>query len=412
MRKKLKSMNILKGIGIIMIIIVHNRHFIMKDLSGYRQLMNYGQMGCQLFFLVSGMTLCYSWFHLLENNQGQSALICCLKFTLRRYLRLAPGFFLVMAANFLLNVLLMDVLGYSPGFIMNRDPKAVLANILFLHGLFPDYINSVFPGGWYIGTTFLLYLLFPILAALFQRLYTLNHYLVLPLPVIFLGLNIMLVRYLVIASGGNMYPYNNSFLYYLFTNQLPCFSLGILLYFQEADLKKYFMKKCFMEKCPLIVSTGLFLAFSLVTMRLYLMPASGSNYGANDCRAYLYAVMPSLAGLSFYWLAVSLIHAEHKRSALPSRKLRRDDKVLARFADFLAECGESSYGMYLIHGFVCWYGIKGITDALTHSGYEYNDLLLYMTLLLPSVFVVYVAGLYMEKLLSWMDARLQRLVRH
>ena len=61
MNQKLKSMDIIKGIGIIMIIIVHNRHFLMLDMSGLRPLMNYGQMGCQLFFFVSGFALCYAW---------------------------------------------------------------------------------------------------------------------------------------------------------------------------------------------------------------------------------------------------------------------------------------------------------------------------------------------------------------
>lgn len=60
MKKQLNTLNLLKGIGILMVIMVHNRHFIMKDMSGLRPLINYGQMGCQLFFFVSGMALCYS----------------------------------------------------------------------------------------------------------------------------------------------------------------------------------------------------------------------------------------------------------------------------------------------------------------------------------------------------------------
>lgn len=55
MNQKLKSMDIIKGIGIIMIIIVHNRHFLMQDMSGLRPLINYGQMGCQLFLLCVGI---------------------------------------------------------------------------------------------------------------------------------------------------------------------------------------------------------------------------------------------------------------------------------------------------------------------------------------------------------------------
>ena len=83
MNQKLKSMDILKGIGIIMIIIVHNRHFLMQDMSGLRPLINYGQMGCQLFFFVSGFSLCYAWEHLSEPRRAPKYA----RFVLRRYLK-------------------------------------------------------------------------------------------------------------------------------------------------------------------------------------------------------------------------------------------------------------------------------------------------------------------------------------
>ena len=60
------------------------------------------------------------------------------------------------------------------GFIMNREPRALLVNILFLHGLFPCAVNNVFPGGWYIGTAFLLYIAFPPLYTVFQKLRNVN----------------------------------------------------------------------------------------------------------------------------------------------------------------------------------------------------------------------------------------------
>ena len=401
MNKTLKSLDILKGIGIIMIIIVHNRHFIMKDMTGYRQLMNYGQMGCQLFFFVSGMALCYSWFHLYEKNQQKPFPILYGKFILRRYLRLAPGFLIILAVNYLLNVLLMDILHYSPGFIINRSPKAILANILFVHGIYPDAINSVFPGGWYIGTTFLLYLVFPFFVMLFQKLNTINHFLIMPLPLIFLCLNHMLLKQWSIASEGSLYPYNNSFLYYFFTNQLPCFLLGILLYFQENNHSDNFPRhrKRFSEKCPLFLSIGLFLGISFIAVRLYLLPEEN----------YRYTYLPSLVGLSFYWLAISMIHLEHWGESLSKHKKHRMRPTILQFiTDFLAQCGKNSYGMYLIHAFVCWYGIKGITDAMKNCGYDYPDLTLYLILLLPSIFIVYVAGLYMGELIGFIDKKLRK----
>ena len=40
-KSKLASLDILKGIAIIMIIIVHNRHFLMKNMDGLRQLISH-----------------------------------------------------------------------------------------------------------------------------------------------------------------------------------------------------------------------------------------------------------------------------------------------------------------------------------------------------------------------------------
>ncbi|MDE7324428.1 MAG: acyltransferase [Lachnospiraceae bacterium] len=409
MKKQLKSLNVLKGIGILMIIMVHNRHFIMKDMSGLRQLINYGQMGCQLFFMVSGMALCYSWYHLTSKYTGlqetqltfRQRILCSGQFILRRYLRLAPGFLIILCINYMLNVLFMDVLDHSPGFIVNREPAAILTNLLFLHGFFPDYINNVFPGGWYIGTTFILYALFPLLILLFEKLYSLKRHSILIIPVIFLALNCVLLRNIANTTHNALYPYNNSFLYYFFTNQLPCFSLGIMLYFQE--------KTGFSAKCPLPVSILLSAVTCFVSIRLYLMPEQN----------FIYSVIPSLVGLSYYWLAVSFIHIElcaaspeetkdcgtNLRAAESSQHAAR--RIIHPFTDFIASCGSNSYGMYLVHAFVSWYGLKDLSYFLTQGGYTYNDLLLYCALYLPTVFVIYVLGLYMAKLLDIIDKKLR-----
>lgn len=399
MKKQLQSLNILKGIGILMVIMVHNRHFIMKDMSGLRQLINYGQMGCQLFFMVSGMALCYSWFHLVskytDSSAAQSAsgrltfkqrILCSGKFILRRYLRLAPGFVIILCVNYLLNVLFIDILDHSPGFIINRKPAAIITNLLFIHGFFPDYINNVFPGGWYIGTTFILYALFPLLIFAFEKLYSLKRWLIYIIPVILLLFNCVLVRHIAGATQNELYPYNNSFLYFFFTNQLPCFSLGILLFFQE--------KTNFSSKCPLPVSVILFAVACYASIRLYLMPEQN----------FIFSVIPSLAGFSFYWLAVSFIHVELRTVQTSEHILRHIGHV---FTGFIASCGSNSYGMYLVHAFISWYALKDISYFLTKGGYEYNDLRLYCVLYLPSVLVIYVLGFLMKFLLDFIDKKLR-----
>ncbi len=376
MNQKLRSLDILKGIAVIMIIIVHNRHFIMQDLSGLRQLINFGQMGCQLFFFTSGYSLCYSWEHM---PPSKNRFFC---FILRRYLRLAPGFLIFMVFNLILNILLIDVLNLSPGFVMNRDPRAILANVLFLHGLYPDAINSVFPGGWYIGTAFLLYVTFPVLYTVFQKLGRIHPACMAGIPALLLLLNMPLVRWIASASGGELFIGNNTFLYYLFTNQLPCFSLGLLLYFQNAKRRLRF---------PAAAHATLFAVFAASCIALYL----------DEPAPIFYTVLPSLAGLAVYSLAAVMIRIETDGS----KSARVRTSPVSRF---LADCGRNSYGMYLVHSLVSWYGMKALTALLTQHGRTYNDLLLYGLVLVPSVLIIYALGRRVEKALTRIDHRLRR----
>ncbi len=113
---------------------------------------------------------------------------------------------------------------------------------------------------------------------------------------------------------------------------------------------------------------------------------------------FIYSVIPSLVGLSFYWLAVSFIHIELCAANLPKKHF---------LTDLIASCGSHSYGMYLVHAFVSWYGLKDLSYFLTLGGNTYNDLLLYCVLYLPTVFVIYVLGLYMTKLLDMIDRKLR-----
>lgn len=385
MKRTLKSLDILKGIAIIMIIIVHNRHFIIQHTNGIlHQLINFGQMGVSIFFMVSGMALCYSYmgqYKSFPEKDITSYFSSYFQFIARRYLRLAPGFFIIFAINILLNFLLIDILNYSPGYIMNREPIGLFVNLLFLHGLFPKYINSVFPSGWYIGTTFLLYVLFPILFFLFHKIYQKNKHFIFILPIFFWLVYYLLTRVIAYFSNYSFYPYNCSFLYFFFMNQLPCFSMGILLFFHEKD--------SFSLKCPLPISLLLGFGFTLLAFYLYVQP---DHY-------FFFTVIPFLVSIAAYWFAIFLLHIE-QHQGFPS--------TLHAITDFIADCGKNSYSMYLMHGFFSWYSIKALTLFLTERKIIYNDLLLYLALLPITIFLVYVTGRSFSNLLNKIDSKLRK----
>ena len=375
---KLQSLDILKGIAILMIIVVHNRHFTLQNTAGFRQLINFGQMGCQIFFLVSGMALCYSWSHSVAKQpiyhiSDWFSHYC--SFIKSRYLRLAPGFLLILGVNYLLNVILIDWFNLSAGFVMNREPAALLSNILFIHGLSPAYINNVFPGGWYIGTTFLLYLLFPVLISIYTFLYKRCPHSIIVLPLLFWSIGFGLLLLLSRMNNPLLSAANNSYLYFCVLNQLPCFSLGITLYYQEQDN--------FSVKVPLLISVPFTVITLLLSIYLFIRPI----------HPYIFFILPTLTGFAFYWLAVVLLHLEKKGALIQ--------------LSFLISCGRNSYGMYLIHAFFCWYGIKALTAFLTQHNISGPDLVLYIILLPITIFCVYHAGKLMTRLLDIIDSKLR-----
>lgn len=377
-------MDIIKGIAIIMVIMVHNRHFIMLDMSGLRQLINYGQMGCQLFFFVSGFSLCYAWEKMEAAKPDRHFIPAGILFILRRYLRLIPGFLIIMFINWHMTTFYSNHIDYPVGFVMNQDRSAMITTALFMHGLSPDFINNVFPGGWYIGTAFLLYITFPLLFLLFKLLSRIHYICLTLIPLLLFFSNRFLLEYLAATYGSEFYPSNNSFTYFLFTNHLTCFGLGILLYFFE--------KKDFSVKCPFVISAVISAAAAYWSMRLYILPETDD---------YLYAMLPSLVGFAAFWMAAAFTHVEKKLMKLSW-------KIPPFFlTEFLASCGRHSYGMYLVHSFVSWHGLKMLRYFLTLNENTYNDISVYWKAFVPSILIVYVIGLGMDQVLSAIDSMLR-----
>jgi peptidoglycan/LPS O-acetylase OafA/YrhL len=111
----------------------------------------WGARGVQLFFVVSALTLMTSW---TERGDGAEA------FYIRRLFRIAPLFWLAIV--FYLWLWGTRPTGYAPDGIATWH---VVMTAAFLHGLHPETITSVVPGGWSVADEVLFYAIFPFLAA-------------------------------------------------------------------------------------------------------------------------------------------------------------------------------------------------------------------------------------------------------
>lgn len=136
--RELAWIDALRGYAVLGVVIVHSG-------SPYPELgasMGWGARGVQLFFVVSAFTLCLSWN---SRHEGVAA------FFLRRFLRIAPMFWVALAYY----------VWAAPAGTYQTWQVAITA--AFLHGFHPDTINSLVPGDWSIAVEMGFYLLFPAL---------------------------------------------------------------------------------------------------------------------------------------------------------------------------------------------------------------------------------------------------------
>ena len=146
--KKLQFLDSLRGLAILLVLLVHGGGLV--ELFGTRlAVANVGQRGVQLFYEISAFSLLYSCYARQEPSW--------FKFFIRRFFRIAPLFYLSIAANYVATV-----------WIAKQPPLSLTAyasGFLFLFGFHPATINAVAPAGWSIAVEMTFYAFFPLLAS-------------------------------------------------------------------------------------------------------------------------------------------------------------------------------------------------------------------------------------------------------
>jgi peptidoglycan/LPS O-acetylase OafA/YrhL len=258
-----------------------------------------GQRGVQLFYMISAFTL------YLSLDGGRREQHPWTNYFIRRFFRIAPLFYLVIAADVLLRYI-------APAFsaLSTNGFGNVALSFLFLNGTKPNAIQDVVTGGWSIAVETTFYLILPLLYTYFG---TVSRALTLFLSTApFLGL---LSWYLARRTTDIVHEQYFAFLW--FPAEFPVFVLGILTY---CIWKQYFKGK----------------PFSLHTTKevsLLLLVSSAVLYVANlpfkDSKLYF---------SSFLFLPLTLALSIHPWSLLVNS-----------FTRFI---GKISYSMYLIHFFI------------------------------------------------------------
>jgi peptidoglycan/LPS O-acetylase OafA/YrhL len=250
-------------------------------------ILKHGDQGVTLFFLMSAYTLCLSL-----NKKKETEIRPIRNYFMRRIFRIVPLYYCAILGILLANI-------NSPSAV------SVTANLLFVHGTSPYWINSTVPGGWSVGIEVLFYLLFPFLLLRIKSVSTALNFTLFFLILAKIVTSLMFKNPLINDNlTWGIFTYEN------IISQLPVFLTGICLYFisnhkKDGREQTQFYKSCF------------FIAV------LLLLHMSGGNIFKDH---YLFAI-------AFAFLAYGL-------SRVPTPVLVNSVTIWV---------GKLSYSIYLVH---------------------------------------------------------------
>jgi exopolysaccharide production protein ExoZ len=150
-RPRLRTLDFLRGLAILGVVAIHSGQTFPSHIAALDFVFASGWVGVQVFYFVSTLTMCHMW----RQREGEAHPIR--SFYIRRFLRIAPLFWIAMLVYLALN-------GVGPSFWapFGIGPLDIVLTASFLHGFWPDAINSVVPGGWSIAVEMTFYALFPL----------------------------------------------------------------------------------------------------------------------------------------------------------------------------------------------------------------------------------------------------------
>jgi peptidoglycan/LPS O-acetylase OafA/YrhL len=348
---KLKYIDSIRGIAILMVILVHTS----QEIDGLRGILkivsNYGQMGVQLFFIASAYTLCLSASRNINESQP------LFKYAIRRYFRIAPLYYVGILGYFLLSLILSISNNREVIIPAQYSFKNIASNLLFLHGFYRPGNNNIVPGGWSIGTEMAFYVVFPILYLIASKSQIKSFRNI--ILFILAGLVFSQIFLFNLSLKGTLIE-NNNFLYYNLINQITVFILGIGYYSLNLlpNLKHRWKIDLF----------G-FIFFTYISIFLWRLNIN-----------YLFSLIPFVSGLSFVFLM----------------EIFRKNELLNR--NIIVKIGKLSYSMYIIH-FIFAHTLTGMIASrfVNHFGSEISLLTFYIISICGSYYFATLTEKYVEK---------------
>lgn len=250
----------LRGFAIIGVISTHAVS--LAGVSGrWRQVLEMGGYGVQLFFVISACLIFMTYDRALQREQHPVR-----NFFIRRLLRIVPVYW---AGIVLYSAVYgLESRGWRDGPELWHVPTHVTLTNLF----FPEAMSSVVPGGWSISCEVIFYMTVPLWFVLIR-----NQLSALVFFVVAIAIGIATVTFGPALFGDNFAHLPPSLMYQYwyrsFPNQLSIFAVGILLYMVIRDAT-------WLERLQRPAVNLVLIAFALVLVALRMkvwMPLSLHN---------------------------------------------------------------------------------------------------------------------------------------
>jgi hypothetical protein len=352
-----------KGIAIILVILVHS-HQAFDLLPMFNAVQRFGQMGCQIFFVLSSLGLCFSY------SKKQLPFIPFMK---KRVSKLLIGYYGAIILHAVYRVLVAIMQGKD--IVSSLNIPGIIINMLFLNGFVPinGINNTIVRGGWYVGTTVILYALFPLLYKIY---FTEKNAFWKKYRAIIFPLAIFCITFPAIIIAGLIHPAlmcsNNSFVYFSFVNQLTPFSLGLVLF----DIKNQ------------LRITKKTLLFSLLALIVSIILFFGEFQ-------YSFVFCPSFVAISFLLLYMWVSTNQNIYNTI-----NEGSNCIIRT---ILKFGANSFSIYLTHSFIV-YEFSMVCLKFLHMMHP-NDLVWYIVLLPIEFCLIFIVGYVYNKCIALLQRK-------
>ncbi|ADP12955.1 exopolysaccharide production [Erwinia sp. Ejp617] len=207
MEKRDKSVDVFRGIAIIMVTLFHvARWSNVQEGDAFFFALN-GWVGVGLFFIISGYCMAMSF----EGRPPDSRL-AYVEYLTRRFLRIAPAYYISIA--FWVVVIVTTGMAYKP-----TGLKDILTHMTFTNNLFEDTMWSISGVYWSIAVEFQAYAILPLLYLYKKK----NWNLLIALAIVTLSLN---------------YYSRSPVVHWSVLSYLSFFLFGCLIFKKKVDIKK------------------------------------------------------------------------------------------------------------------------------------------------------------------------------